>query len=397
MTARFARPTRIVLAALTGLCTCVFIPSPARADSADYPYAGQSHCLIRGIVRRVDPATDHLTLVGDDDHVYIVDAYNASIILADVTRNAETGDLERGMHVRATGTLVGSDLIEASAVRVISSAFSTAAPRGQANFEPLSGGRGFLYGVVRSVDPEQTHITVADADGLREVVDTLDATITLPDGRAIGQTADLARGMRVRITGTRLSHARMVADQVRVVPDADEPPIATPAPAAPEAVYVPAPASPPPAVTLPALPPPAAPASGLVPPSPDPQFVLAHLDSYTGILIDTRHLSNISRSPAPNIFGPEPGESLLYPDRSHVPTPDEVQDESIVRYYRTPSDAHAGVCGDNPLILPAQAVLTPAQDSVQLSASDMVLFNALEQKLHYTRTWKVGFLIPGDK
>ena len=99
----------------------------------------------------------------------------------------------------------------------------------------------------------------------------------------------------------------------------------------------------------------------------------------------------------PAVFGPEPGESLLYPDRSHVPTPDEVQDESIVRYYRTETDARTGVAGDNPLILPAQAVLTPAQDALQLSADDMVLFNALENRLHFSRTWKVGFLIPGDK
>jgi len=80
-----------------------------------------------------------------------------------------------------------------------------------------------------------------------------------------------------------------------------------------------------------------------------------------------------------------------------VPTPDQVQDESVVRYYRTPAEARAGVCGSNPLLLPAQVVLTPAQDSVGLSSSDMALFNALEQRLHFAQTWKVGFLVPGDK
>ncbi len=397
MPASFFSRARLARAALTGLATCAFFPLPAHADESNYPYAGQSHCLVRGIVRRIDPATDHLTLVGDDDHVYIVDAYNASIILADVTRNAETRDLERGMHVRATGTLVGSDLIEATTVRVVSGVvpFSAVAHR-QADFEPLSDGRASILAVVRSVDADQTHITVADADGLREVVDTLDATITLPDGQAIGQTADLVRGMRVQITGTRLTHARMVADRVRVVPDADEPLPSAPEKIAPLVSLPPAASLPIPAqMPTPSMP--AAPASGLVPPSPDPQFVLANLDSFTGILIDARHLPNISRSPAPGVYGPEPGESLLYPDRSHVPTPDAVQDESIVRYYRTPADARAGVCGDNPLILPGQAVLTPAQDAVRLSANDMVLFNALEQKLHFSRTWKVGFLIPGDK
>ncbi len=391
MTVYSASHVRLVLAALAGLSACAFSPLSAQADQGDYPYVGQSHCLVRGIIRRVDPESDHLTLVGDDDHVYRVDTYDASIILADATRNADTRDLERGMHVRMTGTLVSSDLIEAATVREIAGADVPPAPRQPSGLEVLPNGRASLLGVVRAVDPDLIHITVADADGTREVVDTLDAAITLPGGRADGQAADLARGMRVQITGTRLAHARMVADQVRVMPDIIDPVPPAPEPAALLAAVAPAP------LPLPVLPRADVSVPGLVPPSPDPQLVLAHLDSYTGILIDTRHLSTMSRSPAPSIFGPEPGESLLYPDRSHVPTPDEVQTESVVRYYRTMADAHAGVCGDNPLILPAQAVLTPAQDSVRLSASDMVLFNALEQKLHFTRTWKVGFLLAGDK
>ena len=126
-------------------------------------------------------------------------------------------------------------------------------------------------------------------------------------------------------------------------------------------------------------------------------MVLENLDSYTGVLIDARHLPDISRSPSPAIFGPDPGQSLLYPDRSHVPTPDEVQDESIVRYYHTEAEARAGVCGSNPLVLPAQAVLTPAKDALQLSGDDMTLLLALDKKLHFSRNWKVGFLLPGNQ
>lgn len=390
---------RVALAAFAGLVTGAFSPVPLHADETDYPYAGQSHCLVRGIIRRVDAATDHLTLVGDDDRVYLVDAYEADVTLLDATRNADTHDLVRGMRVRAAGTLVGSNLVEASTVRVISDAAPTPT-RTPGSFESLPNGRSSLYGVVRSVDYDQGHLTVATADGVREVVDVLDAAITPADGRAGGQIVDLARGMRVQISGVRLTHARMVAEQVRVVPDGGDLLPAFPLSDAsttafsPLATFVPASAP----VAVPSLPlPPVRPAPGFVPPSPDPQFVLANLDSYTGILIDTRHLPNISRSPAPSIFGPEPGESLLYPDRSHVPTPDQVQDESVVRYYRTPAEARAGVCGSNPLILPAQVVLTPAQDSVGLSSSDMALFNALEQRLHFAQTWKVGFLVPGDK
>ncbi len=118
------------------------------------------------------------------------------------------------------------------------------------------------------------------------------------------------------------------------------------------------------------------------------------MDAYTGILIDARNLPRISRSPAPAIYGPLPDQNLLYPDRSHVPTPDEVQEESIVRYYWTVDAADSGIAGSNPLILTAQAVLGPAEDAVQLTAVDAARFQTLDKRLHFTQTWKVGFLIP---
>ena len=120
-------------------------------------------------------------------------------------------------------------------------------------------------------------------------------------------------------------------------------------------------------------------------------------EGYTGILIDARHLSTIDRSPAPAIYGPGPDMSLLYPNRSDVPTPDEVQDESIVRYYHTEADAEAGVGGSHPLILTALAVLGPAHDALQLSADDMVRLQDAEKSLHFVETWKVGFLIPAGQ
>ncbi len=132
------------------------------------------------------------------------------------------------------------------------------------------------------------------------------------------------------------------------------------------------------------------PASAPAPPS------VENMDAYTGILIDARALPHISRSPAPAIYGALPDQSLLYPDRSHVPTPDEVQEESIVRYYWMVDAAEAGVAGSNPLILTAQAVLGPAQDAVQLSAIDAARLQALDKRLHFSQTWKVGFLMPAD-
>ena len=151
------------------------------------------------------------------------------------------------------------------------------------------------------------------------------------------------------------------------------------------------------------LPPVAIPSSLVVPPAPIAAVAVSipvaapDGEEYTGILIDARGLPGIMRSPAPAIYGPDPGGSLLYPDRSHVPTPDEVQDESVVRYYHTVNDAEAGVAGSHPLILNATAVLGYAKDALQLSADDMSRFNDLEKKLHFTQTWKVGFLIPANQ
>ena len=119
------------------------------------------------------------------------------------------------------------------------------------------------------------------------------------------------------------------------------------------------------------------------------------LDGYTGIVLDVSGFANIQRSPAPAIYGPQ--SELVYPDRSHVPTPDQVQDESIVRYYRTMDAAKAGVGGDHPLIIVPTAVVGPAKDSVVLSAADEDTFRALDKKIHFTDTWKVGFLVPANQ
>jgi hypothetical protein len=121
------------------------------------------------------------------------------------------------------------------------------------------------------------------------------------------------------------------------------------------------------------------------------------LSRYTGILLDARHLPEIDRSPAPAIYGPAPDHALLYPDRSHVLSPDEVQEQSVVRYYRTEEDARKGVGGENPLLLKAEAVVGPAHDALRLSAPDMARFQDLDKKLQFTRTWKVGFLVPANR
>ncbi|MDX1932531.1 MAG: hypothetical protein SFU56_07995 [Capsulimonadales bacterium] len=115
---------------------------------------------------------------------------------------------------------------------------------------------------------------------------------------------------------------------------------------------------------------------------------------YTGIVIDVRHLTEIDRSPAPVIYGPAPKQETLYPDPAHVPTPDEVQDNSVVRYYHTPEQAEKGVAGEHPLIVRAEAVVGPAHDSVRVTAEDAEILKNADKTLRYSRNWKVAFLIP---
>jgi hypothetical protein len=118
--------------------------------------------------------------------------------------------------------------------------------------------------------------------------------------------------------------------------------------------------------------------------------------AYSGVLIDARPWKYVDRSPAPAIFGPAPQSQLLYPDRTHVPTPDEVQEQSIVRYYHSIDEAKSFV-GEHPLIIHAADIVGPGHDCVALNAEDAARLQELDKQIHFTRTWKVGFLIPEDR
>lgn len=343
---------------------------PACADDDPYhPYHGDY--VVEGTVQSVSRSDDRLALAGTDNHRYIVDAYGADIILRESRRLGETADLTRGMRVEVSGTLLGRNLLEASRLRVLPEFRSVAlapvasllvapAPTLPLPPEPVPASpqpQLNVDGLIREVDTVRDQVTLLGDDDKRYALDTHAADIILRGTERAGQTADLTRGMRVRLVGVLLPDGRVEADRLRVLP-------------APEAPFV--------------LPVPVAP-------------VVEDMSVYTGILIDARSLPRISRSPAPAIYGPLPDQLLLYPDRSHVPTPDEVQEESIVRYYHAEADAGSGVGGARPLILTAQAVLGPAEDAVRLTPEDAARFQALDKRLHFTRTWKVGILIPANQ
>jgi hypothetical protein len=370
----------------------------ADTTDASYPYEGQSGFVVDGLIRRVDAGNDRIVVFGDDNRRYNVDDYNADIRLHG--QNADPGDLERGMRVRVSGRLLGVAFVAADLVRVLPSgdadsdtapltAITPASPlapvtpvlpevdvpaavpapldEGPAGppvpAQPAVDGKPVdMDAVVTDLDADGRHITVLDPTDAHLTADTLGTDIILPGTTRAGQFADLARGMHVRLIGTQAADGSVQADRIRVTPD--------PAPAPVAAV--------------------------VADPNPAPSVAVdVDLSQYTGILIDARGLPGVMRSPAPTIVGADGG--LLYPDRAHVPTPDEVQDESVVRYYHTLDDAEQGVAGPHPLILTAAAVVGPASDGLQLADGDAGLLQALDKRLRFSRTWKVGFLIPADR
>ena len=365
---------RCAALAFFGLLGCSFGLSTVPACADDDPYSPHhAEYVVEGIVQSVSRSDDRLALSGTDNHRYVVDAYAADIILRESRRLGETADLARGMRVEVTGTLLGRNLLEAARLRVLPNADYILPVPAPVVFAPPSPPLALplppepapapaqpqlnLNGLVREVDAARNQVTFLGDDDKRYTLDTHAADIILRGTERAGQTADLLRGMRVRLVGALLPNGRVEADRLRVLP-ALEAPAPPPAPVAP---------------------------------------VVEDMSVYTGILIDARSLPRISRSPAPAIYGALPDQFLLYPDRSHVPTPDEVQEESIVRYYHAEADAQSGIGGAHPLILTAQAVLGPAEDAVQLTAEDAARFQALDKRLHFTRTWKVGFLIPANQ
>jgi hypothetical protein len=340
-----------------------------------YRYVGGERVVITGIVLRVNDDTGRLALRSDSHHRYNVDTYNAEVI-SPASDNDE--DLAAGTRVRVVGYRYGIGFIDADRVVVLRSdeddqpvdpqpaSAPVTVPAPQVDNAPVdanplppvtpssNGGETVrMEAVIKSVTGDG--LTVLGSDGQVYNVKAADTDIILPRIDRAGSLSDLEQGMHVRIIGEHGDAGVINADRIRVLRDD------TDAPAAPVAPH--------PAIT--------------------------DLSVYTGIIIDVRGFHDIQRSPAPAIYAPD--MTLLYPDRSHVPTPDEVQDESVVRYYRSEDAAIAGVGGAHPLILEAVSLVGPAEDGVMLSSDDAALFKALDQRLQYTRNWKVGFLIPTDR
>lgn len=99
----------------------------------------------------------------------------------------------------------------------LTSALPAHAQRGD-NY-PLQGQASFsLDGTVDRVDVDRDRVIVSGDDGRTYTVDTYRSSIALRNTSRRGETGDLVTGMRLHVTGTRLSGDIVEADQVSVQP-----------------------------------------------------------------------------------------------------------------------------------------------------------------------------------
>lgn len=371
--------TKLFGAAVAAVLLCSSAPrilaqynaSVVNYDSHAYP--DSDNITLTGSIVRVNADGDRLIVRTDRDRRFLVDAYSAEVVSpGNVSQSSH--DLQSGDRVRVVGRLLGVRFVEAGRVVLLgdgdddSGAIAMAPPITLAPDDTPSpvvvpapvtpaGPTVTIDAVVTSIVTEEDQLFIIDDNDKVYRVKADNADIIIPGVDRAGTLADLSKGERIKVIGETDSNGSIIlADRIRVEGAPDEP---APAP-------VPAPVAQP-----------------------------VDLSSYTGILIDVRDMEAIQRSPNPAVYDADMNE--IYPDRSHVPTPDEVQNESTVRYYRTIDDAKAGVCGSNPLIINAEMVVGPADDGVLVGAADAKLFKDLDKLIGFSKNWKVGFLIPSDR
>lgn len=121
----------------------------------------------------------------------------------------------------------------------------------------------------------------------------------------------------------------------------------------------------------------------------------------TGILIDARQLKDVKRAQSPVLLATNPNTGStteeLYPNPNFLPTLDVLQEDGIIRFYHSVEQARRGFVGDNPYIVRAIDYSGPFFGNLVVSAEDSMKLKELEKKIHYTQTWKVGFLLPEGK
>ncbi len=143
----------------------------ARVWGDDYPYQGQANFVVSGTVTAVDIDRDRIALTADGGHAYTLDTYKASIALRGTDKRGMTADLVPGMRLRARGTRVSADIVEADTVTVLP--YVGGVPPGGVQrpiAPPLADQSITLRGTVESVDNNRGAFVVRVNDHTRTIM-----------------------------------------------------------------------------------------------------------------------------------------------------------------------------------------------------------------------------------
>jgi hypothetical protein len=109
---------------------------------------------------------------------------------------------------------------------------------------------------------------------------------------------------------------------------------------------------------------------------------------YTGLIVDARAL-NLQRAMGPRIL--DTTGQVLYPDASHVPEIDFLQEHGMASYVTEAGQARRS--GPHPLILPALAVAGPGRDDLVVSREAAARILAANRRGRFLERWAVSILV----
>lgn len=187
----------------------------ARVWGDGYPYQGQANFVVSGVVSAVDIDRDRIALTADGGHAYTLDTYKAAIALRGTDKPGMTVDIVPGMRLRARGTRVSADIVEADRVTVLPYVGGARPPEPQRDSTPTPAGQSILLrGTVESVDSKRDAVVVRVNDHTRTVL--VDERTDFQDIEYGGGSdrIPLKPGDRVTVAGTFARDGTVLASAV---------------------------------------------------------------------------------------------------------------------------------------------------------------------------------------
>lgn len=112
------------------------------------------------------------------------------------------------------------------------------------------------------------------------------------------------------------------------------------------------------------------------------------VELYTGLLVDAREL-RIERDMGPRILD-EDGQ-VVYPDASHMPDFDTLQDRGMADYYTGASEAKR--VGEHPFEVRALSISGAASTDVVVSNETAAFIREANKRGKFLQRWRVGILV----